>query len=389
MVLVGQLILHAAGDDSIKARAAKLHESAIVFDAHAHPLYGDQFRPGALVLGKENPSSPVTFPAMKKGGLDAVIIAVPLFGPVDWNNTGKSVLNGIKALRQEIETNSALAAIALTAAEIKTLHKQGKSAIMLGIESPNFLGRKIEHLARYYDLGIRCITLADGKLDPLSTAGAAPGKTQRLSDYGKKVVSKMNRLGMLVDITHVPDQMQLDIIEFSKAPVAVTHSCLRALHDVRRNVPDTTLKALAKKGGAVMITFRSGYLSAEFAARYGEYSKKFAVREKELKEKLKRDESELKQQLARFKRDNMPTRVSIDVLIDHIDHAVKVAGVNHVGLGSDFAEYTNPVGLESATGYPLITYHLLKRGYTEVDIVKIMGGNLLRILSQVEQSRDK
>lgn len=389
MVLGGQLALHTSGDDALKARAAKLHESALVFDAHVHPLYYDHFRPEALVLGEENPLSPVAFPAMNKGGLDAAIIAVPMFDPVDWNNTKKSLLTGIKALREEIEANGALAAIALTAADIGKLHKQGKRAIMLGLEAPNFLGGKIELLKRYYDLGIRCITLADGKSDPLSDPGAEPGKERRLSDYGKKVVWEMNRLGMLVDITHVPDQMQLDIIRYSKAPVAVTHSCLRALYDVRRNVPDTLLKAIAKKGGAVMITFRSGYLSADYAARHEEYSKKFEARKNELKEKLEGNEAELKQQLALFERDNMPNRVSVDVLIDHIDHAVKVAGVDHVGLGSDFVEYTNPVGLESAAGYPLITYHLLKRGYKDEDIVKIMGGNLLRILSQVEKNGNR
>jgi membrane dipeptidase len=195
----------------------------------------------------------------------------------------------------------------------------------------------------------------------------------------------MNRLGMLIDITHCPDRLQKDILKTSQVPIIASHSVVRALHDIGRNIPDDILRAIAAKGGVVCMTFYCGHLSEEYTEKVQKPRQIFNKEQKRLRTEYKNDPDKLNEKLMALDKKIFPPGVDIEILIDHMDHAVKVAGVDHVGLGSDFGGIHNPVGLETAAGFPLITYHLLKRGYKEEDVKKILGGNLLRVFGEVHR----
>jgi membrane dipeptidase len=274
----------------------------------------------------------------------------------------------------------------LTPEDIRRIHGLGKRAILLGIEFPSCLEGHTVLLEAYSKMGVRLITIGHTKIDAIADTDSDEAGESGLSQFGKEVVREMNRLGMLIDITHTPDNLQLSIIQESKVPVIASHSCVRALNDRPREIPDEILKEIAKKDGAIMITFHSAHLSIDYAAKHNEAFEKFYSEKKKLEEKLKDNNAELAIQLKALKERTFKKGVDIELLIDHIDHAVKVAGIDHVGLGSDFiAGIGSPIGLETAAGYPLITYHLLKRGYKGEEIKKILGGNLLRIFSQAQK----
>jgi membrane dipeptidase len=379
-------------DEELWKKARKIHFDAIVIDAHAHPMTSQGMTPDAvpdnLDLGKKTEYSCVDFISMKEGGLDAAFFSIPLLNNLNRGNPTKRILDDIVLMRSHIDRYSGLAEIALTPYDIGRIHKSGKRAVLFGIETRDFLKGHTVMLEAYYKMGVRLITVAHTKIDPIADTDSEDAGESGLSGYGRDVVREMNRLGMLIDISHAPDNLQLSIIEESKTPVIASHSCVRALNDSLREMPDGILKKLAKKGGAIMITFNSAHLSAEYAERQSEAFGKFNAERRNIEEKFKDDTEELARQF-KILRDRIFTEgVGIEFLIDHIDHAVKAAGIDHVGLGSDFISGVgNAIGLEKASGYPLITYHLLKRGYEAEDIKKILGGNLLRVFNDVHRSR--
>ncbi len=377
-------------DDKLWKKARKIHFDAIVIDAHAHPMTSQGITPDAvpdnLDLGKKTEYSCVDFISMKEGGLDAAFFSIPLLNDLNPGNQTKRILDDIVLMRSHVDKYSVLAEIALTPSDIRRIHNSGKRAVLFGIESRDFLEGHTVMLEAYYKMGVRMITVGHTKIDPIADTDSEDAGESGLSEYGRDVVREMNRLGMLIDITHVPDNLQLSIIEESKTPVIASHSCVRALADRPREMPDGILKELAKKGGAIMITFHSAHLSTEYAAKHNEAFGKFNAEKKKLEEKFKDNEAELAKQFKILIERIFSKGVDIELLIDHIDHAVKVAGIDHVGLGSDFISGVGaPIGLETAAGYPLITYHLLKRGYKAEDIMKILGGNLLRVFSEVQK----
>ncbi|MGD9346245.1 MAG: membrane dipeptidase [Candidatus Aminicenantes bacterium] len=376
-------------DPEIWKKAQKIHNEAIVFDAHAHSLISGKGTIDDLDLGRKTGQSQVDFVTMKEGGLDALFLSLPIPSNRDTGNPSKRILDSVDKVKEQIKNYPDLSKLALTAADVRQIHDSGKRAVLLSIECRYPLEGHVIMLEPYYKLGIRVINVQHSKIDHLANSDTDNAGESGLSDFGKKVVQKMNQLGMLIDITHTPDNLQMDIIDTSKAPVIASHSCVRALHDIPRNIPDHILRALSKNGGAIMITFSSGLLSADFTRKWRKADAVFELEEKKLKEKFKDDKTELDKRLYELWKRLEPTRVDIGVLVDHIDHAVKIAGINHVGLGSDFVGHPNAQGLESAQGFPLITYQLLKRGYKEDEIKKILGGNLLRVFEDVEKQAKK
>ena len=377
-------------DEELWKKAREIHFDAFVIDAHAHPMTSQGMTPDAvpdnLDLGEKTEYSGVDFISMKEGGLDAAFFSIPLLNSLNPGNQSKRILDDIVLLRSHIDKYSDLAEIALTPSDIRRIHNSGKRAVLFGIETRDFLEGHTVMLEAYYKMGVRMITVGHTKIDPIADTDSEDAGESGLSEYGRDVVREMNRLGMLIDITHVPDNLQLSIIEESKTPVIASHSCVRALNDRPREIPDGIMKELAKKGGAIMITFHSAHLSGEYAARHNEAFGKFNTEKGKLEEKFKDNKTELARQYKILKDRIFAKGEDIELLIDHIDHAVKVAGIDHVGLGSDFiARIGAPIGLETAAGYPLITYHLLKRGYKAEDIMKILGGNLLRVFSEVQK----
>jgi membrane dipeptidase len=372
-------------DQELWEKTRKLHKEAIVIDAHAHPMIHLYMTRHFLNLGNKTGKSQTDFVTMKEGGVDTVFLSMPLSGDMGSLKPSKKIMDDIEFIHEEVEKYSHLASIASTPSDIRKIHDAGKRAVVFSIEYPGILEGHPEMLEFYYQKGVRLITIAHDKIDKIADSNTDDAGKSGLSQYGREVVSEMNRLGMLIDITHCTDRLQMDIIKESQVPIVASHSVVRALHDIERNIPDDILKAIAEKGGVVCMTFYCGHLSKEYTEKVQEPRQIFNKEREKLLKELKDDPDKLNEKLMELDKKIFPPGIDIVVLIDHIDHAVKVAGVDHVGLGSDFGGIHNPVGLETAAGYPLITYHLLKRGYKEEDIKKILGGNLLRVFEEVHK----
>ena len=324
--------------------ANRIHEEAVVVDAHAHP------KPGAaetLNLGEKTEGFELDFLTMREGGLDAVFFSLPMLSSEsDERPESVRIVEDAQAVADEVERLGDLAEIARSPEDISRILTLGKRAVLLGVETPDPFGKDIGALQRFFDAGVRMVTLTPETLTAL-VSGEGDESGSVLSGFGRRVVEEMNRLGIIIDITHTPDSLQLDIIGTSATPVVASHSCTRALNDVPRQIPDSIIRALAEKGGVICVTFYPGHVSGDHPDR----------------------------------------AVTIEELVDHIDHVVRIAGVDHVGFGSDFLGSENhTVGLESAAGLPAITHSLLQRGYSQAEIEKILGGNLLRLLEVVQGS---
>jgi membrane dipeptidase len=344
LITFGVLSCAKTSDSTLWERANRIHEEAVVIDAHAHP------KPGAaetLSLGEKKAGFEVDFVTMKEGGLDAVFFSLPvLTSESDARPDSVRILEDARAVADEVERFEGLAEIARSSEDISRIQALGKRAVLLGVESGDPFGGDIGTLERFFDAGIRMVTLS-----PEALAAPIPGQGDQndsgLDGFGERVVEEMNRLGVIIDITHTPDSLQLDIIGTSITPVVASHSCTRALNDVPRQMPDSIIRALAERGGVICVTFYPGHISGGYPDQ----------------------------------------AVTVEDLVDHIDHIVQIAGVDHVGFGSDFLGSENhTVGLESAAGLPAITYSLLQRGYSKEEIEKILGGNLLRVHGAVQES---
>jgi len=371
-------------DKELWKKAQKIHNDALVIDPHAHPMIYLYATPYFLDLGNKTGKSQTDFVTMNEGGVDTVILSMPLVNDEGSENPSKKINDDIELIYDQVEKYAHLAAIASTPSDIKKIHSAGKIAVLFGIEFPSLTEGHTVMLEAYYKRGVRLITIAHDRIDRIADSVTNEAGESGLSQYGKEVVGEMNRLGMLIDITHCTDRLQTDIVKESRTPVIASHSCVRALHDIERNISDNILKAIAEKGGVVCMTFYCGHLSKDYTEKVQKPQEIFNWEREKLGHELKDNPEELNKKLMELDKKIFPLGVSIEVLIDHIDHAVKVAGVDHVGLGSDFGGIHNPVGLETAAGFPLITYHLLKRGYSEEDIKKILGANLLRVYEEVD-----
>ena len=370
-------------------RAKKIHEKALVIDAHAHSMIWLYSTPEHLDLGSKTGKSQVDFPTMKEGGLDALFLSMPLINEIGMENPSKKILDDIILIKNQLSLYPQLAELALSADDVRRIHKDGKRAVLLSIEYSSPLEGHPAMLEAFYKAGVRSWTASPTKIDPIAIPASGASGGEGISDYGRAVVNNMNRLGMIIDITHMSDRLQLDMIEYSLAPVIASHSCIRAVHKKPRNISDEILRTLAEKRGVNMITFDSGHLSADFLEKLGNAYQDSEKEKKILEEKYKGDKNKLGRELKALTERLFPEGVSIELMIDHIEHAVKVAGIDHVGLGSDFGGVTNVAGLEDASGFPLITFHLLKRGYKEEEIKKILGGNLLRLFDEVQRAAEK
>jgi membrane dipeptidase len=269
---------------------------------------------------------------------------------------------------------------ALTVADIERIQKSGKIASLIGVEGGHSIENSIANLRRLYNLGARYMTLTHS--DTLNWADAATDDAKHggLNAFGEEIVREMNRLGMLVDLSHVSDETMRDALRITKAPVIYSHSSARAVADHPRNVPDDILRLVAKNGGVVMVNFFSGFVEPAAALKMREM---FAVN-RELRKKFPL-EADFEKARADWRARNPIPPGTIRHVVDHIDHIVRVAGIDHVGIGSDFDGVTSlPTQLEDVSTYPLITQELLTRGYTAAEVHQIMSGNVLRVMKGAE-----
>jgi membrane dipeptidase len=339
----------------ITPEALDIHHSGLLFDGHNDlpwqigKLAGGSF--DTLDIAQPQPRLHTDIPRLKPSGLKAQFWSV--YVSVETIDAGDSLLRTLRQIElvhQMVERYPETFELAATADDVERIARAGKVASLLGVEGGHSIEGSLPVLGRFYDQGVRYMTLTHSR--SLDWAGSsADEKAGGLTPFGEEVVREMNRLGMLVDLSHVSVATMRDALAITKAPVIFSHSSARAICDHPRNVPDDILRALPANGGVVMVNFFSGFIvpTAELA------------RDKE-------------------------ARGTLAIVVDHIDHIAKTAGIDHVGIGSDFDGITRvPVGLEDITKYPAITQELLNRGYNREQIHKILGGNALRALRAAEQ----
>jgi len=272
-------------------------------------------------------------------------------------------------------------ALAGTANDVVRIHNTGRVASLIGIEGGHQIGGSLAALRQFYELGARYMTLTHFKNNEWADSATDDPKYHGLTDFGRTVVHEMNRLGMLVDLSHVSDDTMRDALKVSKAPVIFSHSSARALADHPRNVPDDILKLTAANGGVVMVNFYPPYVSEDVRKWNGEE----AAEEARVKSLLPHDPDRRAAEVKAWQGAHPAPLATVAQVADHIEHVARVAGYDHVGIGGDLEGIeTAPVGLGTVSGYPLVFAELIRRGWSDVNLAKLAGGNLLRVLRQAE-----
>ncbi len=360
---------------AVSERAAKIHAAGMLWDGH-NDLPWRLRTEGDMALEKFDLSKRLNagqtdIPRLREGGVKAQFWSVYI--PSEHANPARTVTEQIDLVHRLIEKYPADLELALTADDVERIVKSGKIASLIGIEGGVAIENSLAQLRAFHQLGARYMTLTHNKtLDWADAANDEP-RHDGLTPFGERVVKEMNRLGMLVDISHVSPATMADALRVSRAPVIASHSSAYALCPSPRNVPDDILALVKQNGGVIMVNFYSGFIVAGAARKAKAITEQFrtqypdpAARKQALEAWYKNEGSKL-------------SRGTIKDVADHIDYLVKVAGIDHVGIGSDFDGITRwPEGLEDVSSYPRLTEELLRRGYSESDVHKILGGNILR-----------
>ena len=386
-VAVCGFLAAAVTADDLAARAKKLHFSSIVVDTHDDTT--QRFLDGKFDLGPRNAAGSIDIPRMKEGGLGAIFFSIWMSSKITGPEAVDRALVQIDAVREQVRKHSADLMLATTAAEVREAHKQGKIAALMGVEGGHMINSSLPVLRAYAALGVRYMTLTHYGNDEWADSSTDKPVHNGLTDFGRDVVREMNRLGMMVDISHVSDKTFYDALGVSKAPLIASHSSCRAICDAPRNMTDQMMKDLAAKGGVIQINYHVGFLSQEFRnAEKATPELQKAIAD-EVHNRCGENEGCQLIEGDRITREYVEKgqlpRVNFEKIIEHIDHAVKVAGIDHVGLGSDFDGANMPYGMEDATKLPAITEALLQKGYSEGDVRKILGENTLRLMADVER----
>jgi membrane dipeptidase len=364
------------------ARARKLASEVIGIDSHIDTVQK------ILVLNqdlaKRSNVGHVDIPRLKEGGMHAPFFAlwVPVYAP------------GAEAVRRTLDLRDAMQGLldahpdqielATTAADIQRIVKSGKISAFLTIEGGHQIDNDLRVLRMYYKLGIRSMTLTHFKNNDWADSSTDTPAHNGLTEFGKSVVKEMNRLGMLVDVSHVSDKTFYDAIAVSTKPVIVSHSSMRALSNVPRNVTDDMLRALAKNGGVIGINFGEGFVNEKDAAALRKAVAQLSNTTSSTPLFGKAFDDYANEDARKEIEGHTKVFATIDDVVNHIDHAVKIAGIDHVGIGSDFDGITGPPnGLEDVSKMPALIAALLKKGYSEGDVKKIFGENYLRVIRAV------
>lgn len=382
---LGAILMSAA---SISDKAKKLHFSSIVIDTHddtTQRLLDPKFD-----LGVRHSDGSIDIPRMREGNLSALFFSIWIPSKITGPQAVKQALDQIDAVRETVRKHPNDLVLATTADEIRAARQQNKIAALIGVEGGHMMGNDLSVLRSFAALGVRYMTLTHmGNTEWADSSTDKPAHNG-LTDFGKDVVREMNRLGVIVDVSHVSDKTFYDVLATSKAPVFASHSSCRALCDAPRNMTDDMLRDLAKHGGVVQINYHVGFLSQEFRDVEKAHPELQKEIDAEIKKRCGNDEScssVVGDQIVReYMQSGKLPRVDWTKIIEHIDHAVKVAGIDHVGLGSDFDGAMMPFGMEDASHLPQITEALLQKGYSDSDIRKILGENTLRLLHEVQQA---
>jgi len=381
---------------SLEQKAREIHKKIVTVDTHcdtAMMLLRGNWNPAERHDPEAPGSGKVDLPRMKEGGLDAEFFAAFVGqGPrteQGYAQARKRTEELIQAVKNMVQANSSLIGLALNPEDAYRLKKQNKLIAFLGIENGYAIGRDLGLVKYFYDQGVRYITLchsSDNDICDSSTDRAEP-EDKGLSDFGRQVVRECNRVGMIIDISHASDRSFFDVLEASAAPIIASHSCVRAVCDNPRNLTDDMIKALAAKGGVIQICFLSAYVKppqpnperdralAEFRAKYGSWRN---VQDEEIRRKIMEEMQELNR---KFPAD----LATVQDLVDHIDHVVRLVGVDYVGIGTDFDGGGGVKGCNDVSQMINVTVELLRRGYSPKDVEKIWGKNFFRVFNRVQE----
>ncbi len=376
-------------EQQIISRAKVIHKKALTLDTHVDILNA-KYATKARDPGIDNPKLKCDLVKMNKGGVDGVFLAAyarqKKRDAEGYKNAYKSVMRQFRAIHRLAEKMYPdRCELATSPDEVERIAKTGKRVIMIGVENGFAIGKDLSNVERFYNLGARYITLSHNghndicdSCNPSEKLGDKETEHNGLSEFGKKVVAEMNRLGIIADVSHISVKSFYDLIKVSKAPIIASHSGCRALAEHPRNLNDEQLKALARNGGVIQVVTVGGFL------RLGSPERRKAI--SDLKEELDEERIKIEQFLEGMKEiDAKYPSASLSDFVDHIDHAVKVAGIEHVGIGSDFDGGGGVPGFNDHSEALNVTIELVRRGYSEEDISKIWGANFLRVWREVEK----
>ena len=376
-----------ANADEIAERARKLHFSSIVLDTHDDTT--QRFFSKDFDIAKRNADGSIDIPRMREGGMNAIFFSIWIDGRTLGPPAIQKALDQIDAVHENVRRNSKNMMFCHTADDVRRAHAQGKIAALIGVEGGHMIGNDIRMVRIFGDLGVRYMTLSHFYNDEWADSSTDKPAHNGLTDYGKEIVREMNRQGIMVDISHVSDKTFYDALEVSKSPLIASHSSCRALCNHVRDMSDDMIKALAAKGGVIQINYEMSFIDQAYKDASDKLSGGVVAMIDQLKKECNDDETCMGKKMTEMQQkavaEGKLPHVSWERIIDHIDHAVKLVGADHVGLGSDFNGASMPEGMEDASKLPKITEALMRKGYKDEDIRKILGGNLLRVMEQNEK----
>lgn len=379
-------------DQKLWARALAIHRSAIIVDGHndiPSPMADQNYDLATPTVGQfHDDGDPFhsDLSRFKASGITGEFFSIYVSGnTLKTGGAMRRAMELIDVTYRATEKYPDQLSQCTTAVDIRQAKRQGKMCVLMGIEGGYAIENSLSALREFYRLGVRYMTLTHNVTHDWADAHRDEPRNNGLSDFGKEVVREMNRLGMFIDISHVSEKVMNDVLDISTAPIIASHSSARALNDHTRNVSDDVLKRVAKNGGVVMVNFYPGFLDARTNKEEKERDEKLKSQIEALKMQSKGD-AKFINTLIRQLNDANPFYVApYTRIVDHIDHIKKVAGIDHVGIGSDFDGIPYlPAGMNGAEDLVLVTYEMLRRGYTESEIRKVLGLNFLRAMSQME-----
>ncbi len=372
-------------DDPVE-RARALHKLVPLTDGHNDLPW--QYRNDAdrdvwaRDISQSQPEWHTDIPRLREGQLGAQFWSVYVPASMQGKGAVRATMEEIDIVYQLLQRYPDTFQLTLTADEVEAAFKEGKIASMIGIEGGHSIDSSIGALRMFHKLGAGYMTLTHGTNIPWADASTDTAQADGLTNFGEEVVREMNRLGMLVDLSHVAPATMHDALDVSEAPIIFSHSSSRAKCDHVRNVPDEVLKRLPQNGGVIMVTFVTSFISEEVrhhGIQQGEEADRLQAMRGSTEESVQIG-------LAEWIETHPTPKATLAQVADHIDHIRQTAGIDHIGLGGDFDGITSvPVGLEDVSAYPMLTAELIRRGYSDEDVMKILGNNILRVMRKAEE----
>ncbi|MFO7768321.1 MAG: dipeptidase [bacterium] len=401
-LLAAGLVLTACGgmsEEELQAEADRIHEQALVIDTHidapgAHVRDSDWVAADLHRLDDEGRPGQWDIPRMIEGGMDAVFLVVYTgqreLTPENYRNAYETAIRLFDWCETQAES-SPVAEIALSTDDIRRLHSEGKRALLIAVENGFPIATDLSRVEEFYDRGMRYMTLTHSSDNQIGASSTESTEREDfgLTDFGREVVREMNRLGAIVDLSHVSDQTFYDVLEMTDVPVVLTHSGLRAIASSARNITDEMLEALAENGGVIQLVALGSYLrdrpeNPELEAALQALREEFG----DMEAHTEAEQAEFRRRYQEIRREYPTPPVTIDDFMNHLEHAIALAGWDHVGFGSDFDGGGGIQGLEDASDLPAVTVEMLRRGYTEEQIEKFWGGNFMRVFEAVETAAE-